>query len=131
MKFTWENCPHCRKTLNFKSEGGAGTVDSPIGQSGSFRCPHCGGFISNGKQEWVNLDFLDKAVHVLRMIWTMLFWGFGFGLGGAFITDYLFGEPALGGAIGAVGLWAMMGYSVWQEIQDSKRRSRAVSEGRM
>ena len=71
MKFTWERCPYCHKTINFKSEGGAGWIDSPVGKPGSFSCRHCGKAISNGKQEWPNLDFIDKAVYLLRTAWTI------------------------------------------------------------
>ena len=71
MKFTWENCPYCHKTINFKSEGGAGWIDSPVGKPRSLTCRNCGKAISDGKQEWVDLDFLDRAVYILRTIWSI------------------------------------------------------------
>jgi len=127
MKFTWEKCPHCHKTINFKSEGGAGTVESPIGAPGFFTCRHCGGRISSGKQEWDDLDFVDKTTHILRMMWTTLFWGAAFGIGFAIGADFLFdGDPLTFGLIGSIGIPILITRGVLVEINESKDRSASL-----
>lgn len=124
MKFTWGKCPHCHKTLNFKSEGGAGTVESPIGKPGYFTCRFCSGQISNGKQEWKDLDFIDRASHLLRMVWTIFFWSAACGIGGAIIAHYLFdGYHFVFATIGSVGMALLIAYGTWKEIQESKKRT--------
>jgi len=91
MKFTWEKCPHCRKTLNFKSEGGAGWVEPLTGKPGVTYCPHCRGRISNAKEEWDDQNIIDKVVYLLRTVWSIFVVGIGGGLLVAVIFSKVFG----------------------------------------
>ncbi|MEH6638663.1 MAG: hypothetical protein V7717_05275 [Porticoccaceae bacterium] len=80
MRVTVSSCPHCGKNLDLSVEGGAGTVDEKIGAPLSFSCIHCNGSISNGCKEWMSFSTYEKSTYIIRMVYTVLFWGLGVGL---------------------------------------------------
>ena len=131
MKFTWEKCPYCHKTINFKSEGGAGWVESPIGEPGFFLCKFCRHRISNGKHEWCDLDFVDRSVHILRMIYTVFLIGGILGLIVSAMVVVALGsgnEPVFSEK--GVMIWAIWfliiafiaARDVWLDIKESNER---------
>ena len=78
MKFTRIKCPHCGSTIDFKLEGGGGTVQD-FGEPVVFDCKLCMKPISNGLKEWGELGWFNKTKAILRTIYTVLFYGVGRG----------------------------------------------------
>ena len=139
MKLSWSNCPYCKKTLDFKVEGGSGWSESPIGVPSFRHCPHCGGKISDGKKEWCDLNVITKIVYLLRTVWTIFVIGvLGGALAAMVLRHFIFGYDSsiqyflYAWAAWLIGCSILWGRDTWLDIKYSNERVKnlkSISKG--
>jgi len=90
MKASWSRCPHCKKLLDFRVEGGGGTAGPDFGQPAVYLCKWCNSPIGNGLKEWKDISFYQKSVAILRTIYTVVLYGVPSGMLAGGIILYVF-----------------------------------------
>jgi hypothetical protein len=127
MQIVWSRCPHCHKTLEIAQKAG-GPWRSKLGAKTVRPCPKCMKPISDGMEEWDEMDFFSRANEVALMIFSTLILapilGFVVVAVVMWITGIDMDANPIWVVLGAVAMPAWVGYRSIMEVVESKRRTR-------